>query len=955
MSSRTLDLFLVLGQQRAVRGLADPSAPTLRLFENNTYALRLNALKVTAGLTPFVATKWSEFASFEASLGVLDASPVSGKWKLKVQGETETTGALDFNITAGNLSTALNALAAVTAGGGVSVTLWNALANVFIVRAGNGTTDFTFEAAGNSLVPLCDIRIRKASDGGGSYTMVKLRQGYLAHAGGDDFVFPNPPAVTCTVTRVGGITANCLQLLSVPSGATGTLDLGHVGQKTTILNVATLKAATVQAALNGLFADGATNPRFACYDATDGASVQIECLGPLARTAVDALEVTMYGQVPLDSPVANFAITPLPIELRVSGKPTTDVVFELAGFDSGGNEITLLQQTATLVNTMLNAASSQAFAAVATKYTTVYQTTGGGDATIIGQRSARIVVAGSGTVPSAGAYEVVFTHDLSTVKPLITVWQLTDVSGAGSYRQLKSSEFDAQSHGNPAAVTLNFPFTPPTAGHVGALEVWATNLNAEVAINDHRYTTDAIDGVGGDAGRNLTAIIALLRAAMPSGWPTVPGSALADGSVDASKINLASLIAALMTPAGSGFSAFMTALRTDVQDATLISNFLTALSTSTQLTSQLSAFAKTILTKLNGTPELAAALQNTIATDPGLTQFFADLILSALADGATLKDAVLFTVPDFLLHLPNADTANGDLANGETDGFFPLPAAIFTTLTDDGNITDALPEPSSSLKGHYRTVAGQAYSFYRDFTDGQIVYCTGFEWFPGVIVSGKMFTTDGDAQLFTVEVNDKMLAAGTRFSVLAGLTLSQTGNCAGRWLLELKRGTVNAEASGTPGNISTISWDDTILSEQLIFDATAITHNFGFAVSRTALALAVTNSSTTVTCPSTALLAVGMGVAGTGIPAGALIASITNGTTFVLSVAATTSTTQTLSLFAATKTLYTTTGAATAPTSGSFVLGAFLSRLDTQNVTEPRGRITARMTGVKASIVKLTT
>ena len=108
-----------------------------------------------------------------------------------------------------------------------------------------------------------------------------------------------------------------------------------------------------------------------------------KCLGPLARTAVDALEVTMYGQVPLDAPVANFAITPLPIELRVSGKPTTDVVFELAGFDSGGNEITLLQQTATLVNTMLNAASSQAFAAVATKYTTVYQTTGGGDATIM--------------------------------------------------------------------------------------------------------------------------------------------------------------------------------------------------------------------------------------------------------------------------------------------------------------------------------------------------------------------------------------------------------------------------------------------------------------------------------------------------------------------------------------------------------------------------------------------
>lgn len=48
-----------------------------------------------------------------------------------------------------------------------------------------------------------------------------------------------------------------------------------------------------------------------------------------------------------------------------------------------------------------------------------------------------------------------------------------------------------------------------------------------------------------------------------------------------------------------------------------------------------------------------------------------------------------------------------------------------------------------------------------------------------------------------------------------------------------------------------------------------------------------TNSNTTVTMDSTALIGAGFGVSGTGIPAGTTVASVTNSTTFVLSQAAT--------------------------------------------------------------------
>jgi hypothetical protein len=59
---------------------------------------------------------------------------------------------------------------------------------------------------------------------------------------------------------------------------------------------------------------------------------------------------------------------------------------------------------------------------------------------------------------------------------------------------------------------------------------------------------------------------------------------------------------------------------------------------------------------------------------------------------------------------------------------------------------------------------------------------------------------------------------------------------------------------------------------------------------------ATTNTSTTVTVTSTAGLQQGMKIGGTGIPAGAYIASITNATTFVLSAAATATGSPTLTL-----------------------------------------------------------
>ena len=888
MSARTLDIWCVLGRQRAAAGPQDASAPVLNLYSANTYALRLNALSPVldpSSLDKFTAAKFAEFSSFEAALVVIDAPPVSGKWKLREAGApTNHTAELEFNITPENLQTALNALTVVTAGGGVTVTAGN-VANVFVVRTVDVDADFSFEEALNQFTPTTTIRIRKASDGGGTYSMIKLRQGWLA--GADDFTFPDPPQVTCAIQRTGTTTANCIQLLVAPAAAMGLFELQYAGPSTTLMPVAGLTASIVESALNALFADGATSPRFRCFAA--GAGVQVECIGPLEKQAVPALVVQMYGQVPSDFPMADFAVTPVPVELLVSGKDNVPVQLEIAAFTASGGEHTLMRQSATLYNTMLTKADHEAFAAVATRYVEVITGADPNQAAIIGFMSQPKVLNGFGDDPSAGSYNETFVHNLNVIDPIVCAWQLLDATGAGKWRLMQSSEFDARSDGNPNSVTVSFPFIMPVAGQVGSVRIRVINPDAQAALNAHRHADTEIDCTGANAGLTLAQVLAILAGAMPDGWPTVPGSALGAGSVDATRLNLASLISALFTPTGAGYAQTLGTVREIVKDPVLIASLVTTLTTNPALAATLTSLSQTVLTKINGTPEFAAAMQSTIASAPALATFFQSLILATLQDGAVLRDAVVFAVPDVSLSLPAEDAFEKDDA-----GFFALPKAFLGTPTDDGSIAGRLPKPNSALAGHYHTCSAPAWppGRARDFATGTLVFCDGIQWLAGVLDTGKLFTTDLDVELFTLSVNADQLSLATRFSVLAGITLSQAGNCEGRWLLTLRRGTAGAESG--PGNLSTITWDDTVISRAITLTEVAVTHNVGFAVERSAG-----------------------------------------------------------DVLTATKTLYTATSAATAPAAASFILRATLTRYDAENVPAPAGLVKCSMKGVRASIVKL--
>ena len=421
MIARLLEIYAVLGQQKAVRGPQDTGEATFSFVEGDTYRLRLNAQRPVTelgSLSRFTPATFSEFVSFEAALGQVDAAPEGGTWKIKKTGGL-FSDALNFNATPAEVKAAVEALDGIGPNK-VQVTTGNA-PHIYIIRPISAADDYTFETQ-SSLVPLCTARVRKGTDGSGSYTVVKLHKAYFAFA--DQWEFPMPPEVEVIVERVGSTTKNATQLINIPVGAMGSFELQHSGFSTRTIAVDGITASAVETALNELFSDGATAPRFRCFQAGSTA-IQVECIGALAKQAVPELGIALYGQAPLPTPETDFALTELPMELFIATKDKLKLVLDIVGIDAEGREHTLVLREVEIRNSLVDRGTSATIGAVATNYVTVTQTADPEAPVQIGFRSNQIVAAGSGSTGTPGSYSQNFTHNLNTKIPIIFAFRRT--------------------------------------------------------------------------------------------------------------------------------------------------------------------------------------------------------------------------------------------------------------------------------------------------------------------------------------------------------------------------------------------------------------------------------------------------------------------------------------------------------------------------------------------------
>jgi hypothetical protein len=851
MSARQLDIFTVLGQQRAVRGPQETGEATFTFIEGDTYRLRLHAQRPVTDLGSadrFTPATFSEFVAFEAALGQVDAAPTGGTWKIKRTGGAFSS-ALAFNAAPAQVKAAIEALSGIGANK-VEVTNGNA-AHIYIVRPVNPADDYTFETE-SSLVPLCTARVRKGSDGSGSYTVLKLHKAYFAFA--DQWEFTMPPEVAVASERTGSSVKNATQLITIPDGAMGSFELQHSGVSTRTIAVDGITAAAVELALNELFADGATAPRFRCFDAGANA-IQVECIGALAKQAVPTLGIELYGQVPLPTPEADFALTELPMELFIAAKDKLKLTLDIVGIDGDGNEHTLVLREAEIRNSLIDRGTSATIGAVSTRYVEVTSTVDPEAPIQVGFRSTTKVTTGSGSTGTPGAYTDTFTHDLNTRFPYIIAFRLISVSPE-KWEQVDDNEFTVETISLTQS-KVQFTTIPPVTGNVGSIKIVALNPEAGVWTNDHEHTTDEVNGVGADSAKTLTEIITELRAAMPDGWPSVPGSALADASVTADKLELASLIKALFADA-----AFLAGLRDLATDSTFVKTLLETMSASTSL----SEFAKAIAATISTDRTVAEEWMTMFREIEGFDVFLRELLLSSLSGVTSLPlGTVIFDIPPFEFIYPPAQeipapatisdvvqdietttvagstttktTGKTSVAKNTANAVvsYDLLSPAVVGFADGGGVHGEL-SPTAAAQRYTATSTASAKTAGtrrgRSWKAGTKLTRANGHWFEVREDGTTLWPVEMESDVSTITVTADMLHAQTKLSCDWLLQAQLAGNAIGTEDFVIEICDIGGAIIGSGVSASTPIWTP-ICSQSIALSRTNTLHQFGLTITRT--------------------------------------------------------------------------------------------------------------------------
>jgi len=436
-----------------------------------------------------------DFSRIKIGIGLLDAPPLDGTFKLTVDGVS--TPALAYNASKELIATKLNELSSVSSRGGIRV-LEQGAANVHLLAWTNASVTTPITVTEKKLFPHCFSRVITWPQEVGTIFIVKLFQAPLAFT--DAFSLPSAPPVTVVAVRSGTGTRNEIQRLNIPRDAQGEFSLTWNGLTTVIIPVAEATAVSIAAALNDLYADSVirfkvTQPGTAYY--------YVEFMGPLAAAPQSLLSAAMESQQQLTTPVGNLDLKGAGMEYALSGKASALMRLEIEVTTAAGSIGTPIQREVTILNDMLDSTMSLVPDPVWLEE----------------QRSNPVVVEYNWEEPptflgtigyanNAGDGVVVdwqFVHNMGTRDVHITLRD--NVTGV----RVPDNEYEAQIL-DPNTVKILFPEAPPANRYA----VLITAADVGEHFRSHHHAISDIDG--------LQAILnALTATGNPLDlWPTIP-------------------------------------------------------------------------------------------------------------------------------------------------------------------------------------------------------------------------------------------------------------------------------------------------------------------------------------------------------------------------------------------------------------------------------------------------
>lgn len=290
-------IYLDLGTKEATDSLGGSAVqwPTLTYGEQITLGVRFAQ---TIDGTPFEVSKG--VSQIKASIGNIDHRPESGKFKVYMKLGTGTATSdsadIDFDATASEFATAINAIAPSALGTGTV----DYKDGSWFISFPNETvssyaTPYSITATTtNSLFPISFVRHRTEQRNGKWTHEIRLIQAPVSSTSVSSVKLPDPPTIT-SVTNGGSATGaewNEIQALNIPAAFRGTYQIARGYKRTEMLD-ATDGAQQIEEALNANLVS--LGESFSVTNPTDNVA-HIEFKGDMQGADQALLTVTAFEQ-----------------------------------------------------------------------------------------------------------------------------------------------------------------------------------------------------------------------------------------------------------------------------------------------------------------------------------------------------------------------------------------------------------------------------------------------------------------------------------------------------------------------------------------------------------------------------------------------------------------------------------------------------------------------------------
>ena len=317
----------------------------LNLRQGDTVGIELHWVEQGAG-TLMREVVWPPAANITLAIGRIDSAPSSGVYRLAYAGAQTTD--LAYNATAVQIQAALNALAGITADGGVTVI--KATTTIRVTWNSVGVPSGTLTLYENDLTPTSSIGIGTAR--AGSLTAAQITQLHIKQAPvavctvWED---QTTPTITVTETHAPAYSGDfrIWRVVISPSPKAGTFRLSKTlnGQVywTAPINISGLSASTISVA-TGMNVTAVDDYEFEISQS------QIEFQ---PNVNVSAMGADDAGLIPYSSKYGQLSMNALDVELLLAGAPSGSATLEIE-VEMDGKRQTLVQNAVTIYNDLID-------------------------------------------------------------------------------------------------------------------------------------------------------------------------------------------------------------------------------------------------------------------------------------------------------------------------------------------------------------------------------------------------------------------------------------------------------------------------------------------------------------------------------------------------------------------------------------------------------------------------